>query len=146
MRLAWSINSLASEKISSLSPHSSNSKILALASRASLLLVATRPGSATSPRHIDMDKASVAHASDVSDISDVALALVGRERLSDRLPPHETYEGRHRWDPDLTWTPEEERKVVRKTDFYLLSCLCVMVRFSIVAPLHFLLYPWPSMA
>lgn len=94
-----------------------------------------------------MDKASVAHVSDVSDGSDVALAQVGRERLSDRLPPHETYEGRHRWDPDLTWTADEERKVVRKTDFYLLSCLCVMVRSSIILPpLHILLYPWPSIA
>jgi hypothetical protein len=74
-----------------------------------------------------MDKASIAH---VSDVSHVSQAQVGRERLSDRLPPHESYEGRHRWDPDLTWTADEERKVVRKTDFYLLSCLCVMVRFS----------------
>ncbi|OKP02198.1 hypothetical protein PENSUB_7181 [Penicillium subrubescens] len=71
----------------------------------------------------DMDKVSVAH---VLDVSHVLKAEVGRERLSDRLPPHESYEGRHRWDPALTWTADEERKLVRKTDFYLLSCLCVM--------------------
>ncbi|CEJ59615.1 Putative Major facilitator superfamily transporter [Penicillium brasilianum] len=76
--------------------------------------------------NVDMDKATIAHVSDVSHISPVSKAQVGRERLFDRLPPHESYEGRHRWDPDMTWTADEERKVVRKTDFYLLSCLCIM--------------------
>ncbi|KAL0059372.1 hypothetical protein AAF712_013883 [Marasmius tenuissimus] len=51
---------------------------------------------------------------------------VGRENLADTLTPHETYEGRHRFDPNATWTPAEERKVVRKTDLYLLSWICVM--------------------
>ena len=51
---------------------------------------------------------------------------IGRENLSKVLPPHESYEGRHRWDPTFTWTEAEERQVVRKTDFYLLSWLCVM--------------------
>ena len=77
-----------------------------------------------------MDKTSITHVSDVqnaSNESDVSKVQVGRERLSDRLPPHESYEGRHRWDPEMSWTPEEEQKVIRKTDLYLLSCLCVMV-------------------
>ena len=51
---------------------------------------------------------------------------VGREHLFHALPPHESYEGRHRWDPDLFWTETEEKKLVRKTDLYLLSWLCVM--------------------
>lgn len=51
---------------------------------------------------------------------------VGREHLFHALPPHESYEGRHRWDPDMTWTDDEEKKLVRKTDLYLLSWLCVM--------------------
>ncbi|KAJ5454880.1 uncharacterized protein N7458_005836 [Penicillium daleae] len=71
-------------------------------------------------KHVDMDKTSVAR------VSQVSLVQIGRERLSDRLPPHESYEGRHWWDPDLTWTADEERKVVQKTDFYLLSCICIM--------------------
>lgn len=52
---------------------------------------------------------------------------VGREQLSDALPPHADYEGGHRWDPSATWTPEEERRAVRKTDLKLLSWLCLMV-------------------
>jgi hypothetical protein len=52
---------------------------------------------------------------------------VGREQLSNVLPPHDTYEGGHRWDPSATWTPEEEKRAVRKTDLKLLSWLCLMV-------------------
>ena len=28
--------------------------------------------------------------------------------------PIDTYEGIHRWDPEVEWTPEEEKKLVRK--------------------------------
>jgi hypothetical protein len=59
--------------------------------------------------------------------SQISVAPVGRENLSDALPPHETYEGRHRYDPAATWTEQEERRVVRKTDLYLLSWICLMV-------------------
>lgn len=52
---------------------------------------------------------------------------VGRENLHSALPPHESYEGHHRFDPELTWTAEEERRVVRKTDIKLMTWLCVMV-------------------
>lgn len=52
--------------------------------------------------------------------------VVGRENLSSAIPPDDTYEGKHRWDPEATWTPEEEKRVVRKTDMLLLSWLCVM--------------------
>ncbi|KAF4983915.1 hypothetical protein FZEAL_792 [Fusarium zealandicum] len=51
---------------------------------------------------------------------------VGRQELHSALPPHDTYEGGHRWDPLATWTAEEEKKVVRKTDLRLLSWLCLM--------------------
>ncbi len=61
----------------------------------------------------------------VSQHSDVQ---VGIENLSKSTPPHESYEGVHRWDPAATWTPEEEAAVVRKTDIYLLSWVCLMVR------------------
>lgn len=45
---------------------------------------------------------------------------VGREALSDKVPPSDSYEGKHRWDPEATWTKGEERKLVRKIDFWLL--------------------------
>jgi len=61
-------------------------------------------------------------------LSQVTTAPVGRENLSDIIPPHDSYEGSHRFDPGATWTEQEERRVVRKTDLYLLSWLCVMVR------------------
>jgi len=54
-------------------------------------------------------------------------AHVGREELADIVPPHETYEGRHRFDPQASWTIEEERRVVRKTDLRLLTWLCLMM-------------------
>lgn len=57
------------------------------------------------------------------------VARVGRENLADAVPPHESYEGHHRWDPGLTWTAAEERKAVRKTDLYLLTWICFMVSF-----------------
>jgi len=52
---------------------------------------------------------------------------VGREELADIVPPHDSYEGRHRFDPTASWTVEEERRVVFKTDLILLSWLCVMM-------------------
>lgn len=52
---------------------------------------------------------------------------VGRENIHNAVPPHETYEGHHRYDPDVTWTEEEEKKVIRKTDLKLMTWLCVMV-------------------
>ena len=51
-------------------------------------------------------------------------AQVGRDHID--LRPHESYEGATRWDPSAEWTPEEEARVVRKTDLYLLSFLCLM--------------------
>jgi hypothetical protein len=59
--------------------------------------------------------------------STLTATRIGRENLSDALPPHESYEGLHRYDPGATWTEAKERKVVRKTDLILLSWLCVMV-------------------
>lgn len=46
--------------------------------------------------------------------------------LADVVPPHESYEGYEFWDPVLEWSPAEERKVVLKTDLFLLSILCLM--------------------
>jgi hypothetical protein len=53
---------------------------------------------------------------------------VGQENLAGVVPPHESYEGHHRFDPIASWTPEEEKKVVLKTDLMLMTWLCLMVR------------------
>lgn len=49
---------------------------------------------------------------------------VGRDHIP--LKPHESYEGAHRWDPEATWTPKEEARVVLKTDIRLMTWLCLM--------------------
>lgn len=54
---------------------------------------------------------------------------VGQEQLASVIPPHESYEGYHRFDSTASWTPQEERRVVLKTDFLLLSWICLMVCF-----------------
>lgn len=53
-------------------------------------------------------------------------AVVGRDKLSNAVPPDDKFEGKHRWDPEATWTPEEEKAVVRKADIWLMSWVCVM--------------------
>ncbi|KAK4446393.1 major facilitator superfamily domain-containing protein [Podospora aff. communis PSN243] len=53
-------------------------------------------------------------------------AVVGRDKLSNAVPPDDKFEGKHRWDPEATWTPEEEKAVVRKTDIRLMTMICVM--------------------
>lgn len=55
---------------------------------------------------------------------------VGRDQLCDALPPHESYEGLHRYDPAANWTAKEEAAVIRKTDLYLLSWICLMVKIE----------------
>ena len=74
-------------------------------------------------RPASLTKVSLEQTSD----TDPASPQVGRDHLYDTLPPHESYEGLHRWDPAAKWTAEEEAAVVRKTDLYLLSWICLMV-------------------
>jgi hypothetical protein len=58
--------------------------------------------------------------------SHISITPIGREHLSKALPPHESYEGRHRWDPNAVWSEKEESRLVWKTDVYFLSWVCVM--------------------
>ncbi|GAT26894.1 MFS transporter [Aspergillus luchuensis] len=58
--------------------------------------------------------------------SSKASIQVGKEHLAGVTPPHESFEGYHRFDPTATWTPQEERKLVFKTDLMLLSWICFM--------------------
>jgi hypothetical protein len=50
---------------------------------------------------------------------------VGRGELADIVPPSDSYEGKHRFDPTASWSEEEEARVVRKTDLKLLPWLCL---------------------
>ena len=84
----------------------------------------------------DVKESKVSSNSEAA-LSQLTSAPVGRENLSDIVHPHESYEGSHRFDPGATWTEEEERRVVRKTDLYLLSWLCVMVSLQIYLSSNF---------
>ena len=84
--------------------------------------------------HPEEDTESKAYSIGEATGSHVSFARVGRENLADTLPPHDSYEGKHSWSPEATWTEAEERRVVRKTDLYLLSWLCVMVGTNLSFP------------
>jgi hypothetical protein len=63
------------------------------------------------------DIAASASASE-SDVNSAGLAkgqtFAGSGLHSRFYKPLDSYEGKHRYDPDFDWEPEEERKVVRK--------------------------------
>ncbi|KAI9719788.1 MAG: hypothetical protein M1812_003276 [Candelaria pacifica] len=40
--------------------------------------------------------------------------------------PIDTYEGKHRYDPEFQWEPKEEKKLVRKLDIKICSWVCLM--------------------
>ncbi|KAF2090247.1 MFS general substrate transporter [Saccharata proteae CBS 121410] len=46
--------------------------------------------------------------------------------LDDYYRPIDSYEGIHRYDPDFTWEPAEEKKVVRKIDSRICFWVCLM--------------------
>ncbi|KAJ3042003.1 hypothetical protein HDV00_008294 [Rhizophlyctis rosea] len=46
--------------------------------------------------------------------------------LAEHYQPRADYEGRHRFDPTLTWEPEEEKKLVRKIDIKIMAFVCLM--------------------
>ena len=81
---------------------------------------------------VEVPPPTIEHSSDV-DKNSVA---VGRENLHGAVAPHASYEGGHRWDPTATWTAEEEKVVIRKTDLKLLTWLCVMVCMRLNVLVH----------
>ncbi|KAI9643871.1 hypothetical protein NHQ30_007222 [Ciborinia camelliae] len=58
--------------------------------------------------------------------SQISITHIGFANLCDAIAPHESYEGKHRYDAAAIWTEEEERNVVRKTDLHLLLWICIM--------------------
>lgn len=73
------------------------------------------------------------------DKSTKASPAVGQENLAAVTPPHESYEGHHRFDPTASWSEKEEKRVVVKTDLMLMTWLCLMVRSQIKLPLLLLM-------
>lgn len=70
------------------------------------------------------------HTARVSDTDANSLkssSHVGRQELANIVHPHASYEGHHRFDPHASWSIEEERRVVLKTDLRLLTWLCLMM-------------------
>ncbi|KAF2219799.1 major facilitator superfamily domain-containing protein [Elsinoe ampelina] len=50
-----------------------------------------------------------------------------RANQRDHAEPDQHFFGRHRWNPDVSWTAQEEAKVVRKTDCFLLLVVSLMM-------------------
>ncbi|MCJ1334415.1 hypothetical protein MMC10_011124 [Thelotrema lepadinum] len=48
------------------------------------------------------------------------------DRLWKYYAPIDSYEGKHRYDPKATWTPEEEKRLVRRLDWRICSWCCLM--------------------
>lgn len=48
------------------------------------------------------------------------------DSLETYYKPIDSYEGRHRYDPEFEWEAKEERKVVRKIDYKICSWVCLM--------------------
>ena len=44
--------------------------------------------------------------------------------LEEYYKPIDSYEGRHRWDPEFVWEAKEERRVVRKV-YFVLDPMCM---------------------
>lgn len=66
-----------------------------------------------------------------SDTLDSGSSSLAEDKTFLRIPGEETYvpidkyEGRHRWDPDFQWEPEEEKRLVRKIDLRICSWVCL---------------------
>ena len=58
---------------------------------------------------------------------DTANTRINEEtRLEQYYVPIDTYEGKHRYDPKAQWSPQEERKLVRKLDYKICAWVCFM--------------------
>ncbi|KAH9939829.1 major facilitator superfamily domain-containing protein [Amylocystis lapponica] len=79
--------------------------------------------SASSIVKVSLDDGSVEKASPVIVTQN---SVFDDEVLAKHFVPPDNYEGKHRFDPDATWTEAEEKKLVRRIDFRiaLFACLC----------------------
>ncbi|TKA70873.1 hypothetical protein B0A49_05634 [Cryomyces minteri] len=78
------------------------------------------------------------------EIDQISVVPVEADHLLSTIPPHESYEAFHRYSPGAEWTKNEEASLVRKTDLYLLSWICLMVdepEAQAINPVHMMLTP-----
>ncbi|KAL2862283.1 major facilitator superfamily domain-containing protein [Aspergillus lucknowensis] len=82
-----------------------------------------------SAREVEADSRGVSDADD-SDKEQQIRSRQGESTFASSEDPRynrpiDSYEGIHRWDPDFEWTPEEERRIVRKIDLRVCTFACV---------------------
>ncbi|KKY22824.1 putative phthalate transporter [Phaeomoniella chlamydospora] len=85
-------------------------------------------GAGTASKGLPMEfSTSQDYDSDDNSESDVELDSKAflTDDVTDHYAPIESYEGRHRYDPNFRWDEEEERKVVRKIDIRICSWVCL---------------------
>ncbi|KAG8530560.1 uncharacterized protein KY384_005063 [Bacidia gigantensis] len=59
-------------------------------------------------------------------LKETELGVNTEHGLEQYYVPIDTYEGRHRYDPKATWTPDEEKALIRKLDFRVCAYVCFM--------------------
>ncbi|KAJ3033527.1 hypothetical protein HDV00_006084 [Rhizophlyctis rosea] len=69
------------------------------------------------PPYIKKDKDTV-NFSDINVFDD--------EELAEHYQPRDDYEGKHRFDPKMVWEVDEEKRLVRKIDYRIMSFVCLM--------------------
>lgn len=57
---------------------------------------------------------------------DTVFAHSGSSNLAKFYRPIDSYEGLHRYDPEFVWSPQQERRLVRKVDWRICSWVCLM--------------------
>ena len=58
--------------------------------------------------------------------SEVCRGALDDGSLAAFYKPIDTYEGRHRYDPNFEWGPAEEKRLVRKIDYRICTWVCLM--------------------
>ena len=72
-------------------------------------------GSGTSSQNLTSDDPDMAHEDETAS-----------HHLGKYYTPIDSYEGKHRYDPKARWTPEEEKRLVRRLDWRICSWCCLM--------------------
>lgn len=60
------------------------------------------------------DSGSTSGYSDTHKYDNIGGGAFAEGAFTKHYAPIDEYEGRHRWDPNAQWTPEEEKKLVRR--------------------------------